>query len=37
VILCSDRDFHDYCERINHTRDHLNGFLNNNVTSVRVY
>jgi hypothetical protein len=37
VILCSERDFHDYCERINYSRARLNGFLDNNVTSVRVY
>jgi hypothetical protein len=36
VMLCRDRDFHSYCERIQGS-ENLHGFLNNNVSSVRVY
>jgi hypothetical protein len=36
VMLCRDRDFHSYCERIEES-ENLHGFLNNNVSSVRVY
>lgn len=35
--LCRDRDFHSYCERINHSQDRLPGFLNDNVSSVEIY
>lgn len=37
VVLCRDRDFKSYCERINDSEAILHGFLDNNVTSVRVY
>ena len=37
VMLCRDRYFLNYCEHINNSQGHLHGFLNNNVTSVRVY
>lgn len=37
VMLCRDRHFVNYCEHINTSQSHLHGFLNNNVTSVRVY
>lgn len=36
VDLCRDRDFHSYCERIN-SSENLHGFLDNNVSSVKVY
>jgi hypothetical protein len=37
VDLCRDREFHSYCERINDSQPRLQGFLDNNVSSVRVY
>lgn len=37
VDLCRDRDFHSYCERVNDSRSALHGFLDNNVSSMRVY
>ncbi len=37
VLLCRDRDFHSYCVHYNDSQPHLHGFLNNGVTSVRVY
>jgi|ThiBiot_300_biof_2_1041535.scaffolds.fasta_scaffold05555_6 hypothetical protein len=37
VDLCRDRDFHSYCERVNDSQRALNGFLDNNVSSMRVY
>lgn len=37
VDLCRDRDFHSYCERINDSEGALHGFLDNNVSSMRVY
>lgn len=37
VVLCRDRDFHSYCERINDSEEALHGFLDNNVSSMRVY
>jgi hypothetical protein len=37
VILCRDRELKSYCERINESEAHLHGFLDNNVTSVRIY
>lgn len=37
VLLCRDRDFKSYCVRVNESQGHLHGFLNNAVTSLRVY
>jgi hypothetical protein len=37
VMLCRDRDFKSYCVRVIESQAHLQGFLNNAVTSVRVY
>ena len=37
VLLCRDRDFKSYCVRVNETTPRLHGFLDNNVTSVKVY
>jgi uncharacterized protein YraI len=37
VLLCRDRDFKSYCVRVNESQAKLHGFLNNNVSSVRVY
>ena len=37
VTLCRDRDFASYCERINDSEPRLHGFLDNNVSSVRIY
>jgi len=37
VLLCRDRDFKSYCVRVNESQPHLHGFLNNAVSSVRVY
>jgi len=37
VLLCRDRDFKSYCVRVNESQKHLHGFLNNAVSSVRVY
>ena len=37
VLLCRDRDFKSYCVRVNESQDHLHGFLNNAVSSLRVY
>jgi hypothetical protein len=37
VLLCRDRFFTSYCERVNESQEHLNGFLDNNVSSVRIY
>lgn len=36
VLLCRDRDFHNYCERVNES-ENLAGFLDNNVSAMRVY
>ncbi|MDB5541508.1 MAG: hypothetical protein JWQ89_3235 [Devosia sp.] len=36
VMLCRDRDFHSYCELMNNSGN-LQGFLDNNVSSVQVY
>lgn len=36
VLLCRDRDFHSYCERVNDSGN-LQGFLDNNVSAMRVY
>ena len=37
VVLCRDREFKSYCERINASEASLHGFLDNNVSSMRVY
>ena len=37
VMLCRDRDFHSYCERVNDSQTALHGFLDNSVSSLRVY
>jgi hypothetical protein len=37
VTLCRDRDFTSYCERIVEDTPVLHGFLNNNVSSYRIW
>jgi uncharacterized protein YraI len=37
VMLCRDRDFSSYCERIIESAPSLNRFLSHNVSSYRVY
>jgi hypothetical protein len=37
VLLCRDRDFKSYCVRVNESQPRLHGFLDNGVTSLRVY
>ncbi len=37
VLLCRDRDFKSYCVRVNESQSRLHGFLDNGVSSVRVY
>jgi hypothetical protein len=37
VLLCRDRFFTSYCERVNESQANLHGFLDNNVSSVRIY
>lgn len=37
VTLCRDRGFKSYCERINDSRSTLPGFLDNAVSSIRIY
>jgi len=37
VLLCRDRDFKSYCVRVNESTPRLHGFLDNAVSSVRVY
>lgn len=37
VTLCRDRDFASYCERISASEPKLHGFLDNNVSSLRVH
>ncbi|MGN6489544.1 MAG: SH3 domain-containing protein [Devosia sp.] len=37
VLLCRDRDFKSYCVRVTQSQARLHGFLDNNVTSLRVY
>lgn len=37
VLLCRDRDFKSYCVRVNESQERLQGFLNNGVSSIRVY
>jgi hypothetical protein len=36
VVLCRDRDFSSYCELIVEDQASLHGFLDNNVSSLRV-
>ncbi len=36
-MLCRDRDFHSYCERVNDSQTALHGFLDNNLSSFWVY
>jgi hypothetical protein len=37
VLLCRDRNFRSYCVRVNESQPRLHGFLDNGVTSLRVY
>ena len=37
VLLCRDRFFTNYCERVNESQASLHGFLDNNISSVRIY
>ena len=37
VLLCRDRYFTNYCERVNASQPELQGFLDNNISSVRIY
>ena len=37
VTLCRDRDFSSYCERIVEDQAVIHGFLDNNVSSYRVW
>lgn len=37
VMACRDRDFKSYCERIDNSERALQGFLDNGVSSIRVY
>lgn len=37
VMACRDRDFTSYCELIVESQPRLNGFLDNNLSSYRVY
>ena len=37
VLLCRDRFFTNYCERIDESQERLHGFLDNNVSSVHIY
>jgi hypothetical protein len=37
VMACRDRDFKSYCERIDYSTPALQGFLDNGVSSLRVY
>ena len=37
VTLCRDRDFSSYCERVVEDQPVLHGFLDNNVSSYRVW
>ena len=37
VTLCRDRDFSSYCERIVEDQSKIHGFLDNNVSSYRVW
>lgn len=37
VLLCRDRFFTNYCERVNESQPRLHGFLENNVSSLHIY
>jgi uncharacterized protein YraI len=37
ITLCRDRDYSSYCERFNESDPRLPGFLDNNVSSLRVH
>lgn len=37
VLLCRDRFFQSYCERVNESQPKLHGFLDNNVSSLHIY
>lgn len=37
VLLCRDRNFKSYCVRVNESQARLHGFLDNGVSSLRVY
>ena len=37
VLLCRDRFFTSYCERVNESQPNLHGFLDNNVSSLHIY
>lgn len=37
VLLCRDRLFRSYCERVNESQPNLHGFLSNNVSSLHIY
>jgi hypothetical protein len=37
VLLCRDRFFTNYCERVNESQERLHGFLDNNVSSFHIY
>lgn len=37
ITLCRDRDYSSYCERFNESEPRLPGFLDNNVSSLRVH
>lgn len=37
VLLCRDRHFKSYCERLNASSPRIHGFLEKNVSSVRIY
>jgi uncharacterized protein YraI len=37
VLLCRDRQFRSYCERVNASQPNLHGFLSNNVSSLHIY
>jgi len=37
VLLCRDRLFRSYCERVNESQPKLHGFLDNNVSSLHIY
>ena len=37
VLLCRDRHFKSYCVRVNESQERLHGFLDNAVSSMRVY
>jgi hypothetical protein len=37
VKVCRDRDFHSWCELVTESQSSLNGFLDNGVSSWRVF